>query len=86
MTPLKPIMTAAEVAELLQCSPRTVQDHARAGVLPAKQFGDCWIFPTAALLEAVNTLAKTEAQRRAMPVKPAAMQKRVRPDLSVIGG
>jgi excisionase family DNA binding protein len=87
---IHPLMTAPEVAALLHCSERTVEDHARAGVLPGYKFGDGWVFPADALLEAVNTLAKAEAARRAQPVKLSAVKfqptpKRGRPDLAVLG-
>lgn len=51
------ILDAAQVAEILGCSPRTVQEKARAGVLPAIKYGDDWRYPREALLRALNEQA-----------------------------
>ena len=58
MTTLAPILDTHGVADLLKCSPCTVEARARAGTLPGVQVGESWIFPTAALLEAVNEMAR----------------------------
>jgi excisionase family DNA binding protein len=80
-------MNSSEVGALLRCSERTVEDHARAGRLPAVKFGDGWIFPTEALLRAVNLLAEQEAKKRSRPTDESAVSfpvksKRTRPDLA----
>lgn len=51
------IMTTAEVAALLHCSTRTVEDHARAGTLPGYKFGDSWIFVSDVVIDAVRELS-----------------------------
>jgi len=82
-----PLLTIDDVAKLLQCEPGTVAEHARLGSLPAVKFGKGWVFPTAALLQAINQMAVTEAQRRAKPSKPAAVQQRpARPNLAILAG
>jgi excisionase family DNA binding protein len=84
-------MDTPAVAQLLKCSERTVEDYARSGRLPAVKFGDGWLFPTEALLRAVNRLAEDEAALRAKPVRPTAVKrvveaKRARPNLSLLAG
>lgn len=81
-----PIMDSSAVAALLKCSERTVEDHARAGRLPAVKFGDGWMFPTDALLRAVNRMAEEEAARRQAPVMPRAvkMPVKTRPNLELL--
>lgn len=36
------ILDAGAVAAMLGCSARTVEDHARTGVLPGTKFGEGW--------------------------------------------
>lgn len=87
---MNPLMDARQVADLLQCAERTVQDHARDGRLPAVKFGDGWMFPTEALMRAVNRIAEEEASKRKDPAAPKAVQaaapqpKRIRPNLSLL--
>jgi len=88
-SPITPLMDSSQVAALLKCSERTVEDHARAGRLPAVKFGDGWMFPTDALLRAVNRMAEDEAAKRAKPGQQAAIKfttpaKKGRPDLSIL--
>jgi len=85
MSALSPILYSKDVSELLQCSVRTVEDYARAGRLPSLKFGDGWVFPTEALIQTVNCMAKEEAAKRAQPCKPLAVGKKTQkslPDLS----
>jgi excisionase family DNA binding protein len=89
MIPITHLMDSTQVAGLLKCSERTVEDHARAGRLPAVKFGDGWMFPTEALLRAVNRLAEEEAAKRSGPTRPAAIkqaetQRKPRPDLTLL--
>jgi len=87
---ISPIMDSPAVAALLKCSERTVEDHARSGRLPAVKFGDGWMFPSDALLRAVNQLAEEEAAKRSAPVKPVAVKQVIdkkrstRPNLSLL--
>jgi len=89
---IPPLMDAPAVAQLLKCSERTVEDHARSGRLPAVKFGDGWMFPAEALLRAVNRLAEDEAARRAKPALPTAVKRVVepkrgtRPNLALLAG
>lgn len=89
---MTPLMDSTQVATLLKCSERTVEDHARAGRLPAVKFGDGWMFPTEALLRAVNRMAEEEAVKRQQPVAATAVgtfavqQKHTRPNLALLAG
>lgn len=87
---INPLMDSHAVAQLLKCSERTVEDYARAGRLPAVKIGDGWVFPTEALLRAINRLAEQEAVQRAKPapltaVKRAPVRKGP-PSLAVLNG
>ena len=82
-----PVMDSTRVAALLKCSERTIEDYARAGRLPAVKFGDGWMFPTDALLRAINHMAEDGAARRAKPIQQTAVKfttpaKKTRLDLS----
>ena len=79
MSELTPIMDSPAVAQLLKCSERTVEDHARAGRLPAIKFGDGWMFPVDALLKAVNRMAEDEAKKRQAPGKAQAVKQAPKP-------
>ncbi len=70
-TVLDRVFNAAEVADLLQCTAKTVERHARAGELPGLKFGDGWVFPAGALFERLNELALEEAHKRAEPPPPS---------------
>ena len=54
---MNPIMNAEQVAALLGCSKRTVEDHARDGTLPGAKFGDGWVFAADLVVEAVKRLS-----------------------------
>ncbi len=58
------ILNSAQVAELLGCSVRTVEDHARAGTLKGTKFGDGWIFLSDMLVDAVRAKCDTESSAR----------------------
>lgn len=51
------VMSEDEVAALLDCEPKTVQEKARMGELPGVKFGRSWRFPKSALLEALHNKA-----------------------------
>ncbi len=71
MSGMKPILTAQEVAELLCCSVKTVENHARAGTIPGAKFGDGWVFVSELVIEAVKTISQQEANERAQPQRKA---------------
>lgn len=52
------VLTTDEVAEILQCEAKTVEDALRAGKLPGVRLGRSWMCPRAALLETINNLAR----------------------------
>ncbi len=71
---LPPIMMAEDVAKLLKCDETTVEDKARNGELPAVKFGRGWIFPSHALISAVNAIAlEQSAARKNGKSKPVAV-------------
>jgi excisionase family DNA binding protein len=59
------LLSAAEVAEELDCTVQTVEDQARRGQLPGVKFGRSWRFPRSALMQVLhdramaNTTVKT---------------------------
>lgn len=55
---MNPILSIGEVAVLLECAPKTVENQLRAGELPGVKFGTGWICPTEALIETLNDLAR----------------------------
>lgn len=67
---MQPILTTEEVAELLKCSTRTVEDHARSGRIPGAKFGDGWVFAADLVVEAVKRISLEEAKRRAPAPEP----------------
>lgn len=71
------ILNVAEVAKLLGCSERTVEDRAREGDLPGLKFGDGgWIFPLPALMGRLVAKATGEAaakrEQRHAAARPVA--------------
>ncbi len=68
---MKPILTAQEVAELLCCSVKTVENHARAGTIPGTKFGDGWVFASDLVIEAVKAISQREAEARTQPQRKA---------------
>lgn len=86
ISPLNPILTAEQVAELLHCSRRTVEDHARAGTLPGAKFGDGWVFATDLLMETIKKISlervSSETQTTSV-LLPTKKNKTTRPDLSM---
>lgn len=78
------VLGVSEVAALLRCSERTVEDKARAGDLPGLKFGDGgWVFPRPALITRLTEEALAEAsKRRAPPTSVKAMERKGSVDLS----
>jgi excisionase family DNA binding protein len=68
---MNPILTAQEVAQLLCCSVKTVENHARAGTIPGAKFGDGWVFAAELVIEAVKAISLQEAAERAQPQRKA---------------
>lgn len=61
------ILTSDQVAELLYCSARSVEDHARVGTIPGVKIGEGWIFVSDMVIDAVRILAREEADKRKAP-------------------
>ena len=84
------VLNEAEVAEILDCEPSTVQENARLGELPAIKFGRSGRFPRVALLESLNARALAN-KPKAAPVKAvqiAAVRRRppALPSMDIQGG
>ncbi len=63
-----PILSASEVAILMRCSQKTVEEHARTGDIPGLLWGDGgWVFPAQALYNRLNELAVEQALKRRQP-------------------
>lgn len=81
------VLNETEVAAILDCEPKTVQDKARTGELPAIKFGRSWVFPRSALLQKLNELALAnkgkQSDVRAIQVKapPGKARRRALPQL-----
>ena len=52
MTPEKEIFTIEEAAQMMGCAPSTIEEHARARVLPGVRMGHEWRFPREAFMKA----------------------------------
>ena len=68
---MNPIMNSQQVADLLGCSIKTVENHARAGTLPGAKFGDGWVFSYDLVIETVKAISQQEAAERAQPQRKA---------------
>jgi hypothetical protein len=68
---MTPILTAQEVAQLLCCSVKTIENHARAGIIPGAKFGDGWVFASELVIETVKAISQQEAAARAQPQRKA---------------
>ncbi|MEU5262783.1 helix-turn-helix domain-containing protein [Amycolatopsis sp. NPDC021455] len=67
------LLTAEEVGELLQLSPRTLKDQAAAGVLPHHRFGKHYRFTRADVAEIVRLSATPmKPPRRRVSVQDVA--------------
>lgn len=71
---LDPILQVPQVAELLKCSRRTVEERTRNGDLPGIKYGESWVYPTQALLAVVNQ----QALQNVEPVQRRALAAQVR--------
>lgn len=69
---MKPILSVDEVAELLECTPKTVENQLRARELPGVKLGVGWVCPTEALIETLNDLARRNLGVKMPDGKPPA--------------
>ena len=76
------ILTKQQVASLLECEPETVEEKARAGVLPGIKFGRSWVFPREALLTALNKMAVAGRPSVKAPAIHKGVQRRQPPQLA----
>lgn len=67
------IYTAEQLAPMLRCSVKTVEQKARDGSLPGLLLGaGGWIFPAGALAQRLDQLALEEAAKRRKPAPATA--------------
>ncbi|MBE1494142.1 excisionase family DNA binding protein [Amycolatopsis lexingtonensis] len=67
------LLTAEQVGELLQLSPRTLKDQAAAGAVPHHRFGKHYRFTRADVTEIVQlSAAPVKPQRRRVPLAELA--------------
>lgn len=66
------IYTADQVAEMMGCSVKTVEDMARRGELPGLKPGGGWIFPAGAMAKRLDEMAIEQAAKRRLPEVPVA--------------
>lgn len=62
------VYTAEQVADMLGCSVKTVEDLARRGDLTGIKPGGAWVFPGGALVKRLDELAQQQAEERRRPV------------------
>lgn len=62
------LLSADEVAQILDCHTETVELAARTGRLPGVKFGRAWRFPSEALIQVLN--AQALASMEAKPARP----------------
>lgn len=67
------VYTVEQAAALLHCSPSTVEEWARTGLLAGLKPGGSWVFPAGALAIRLDELALEEAARRRKTPAPAAV-------------
>lgn len=66
------VLSETDVATLVGCTTETVQEKARAGILPGLKLGVSWVFPAGALARVLDELALEEAAKRKKTPEPAA--------------
>lgn len=64
MAPIADTIDAEECAELLKCTPETVEELTRKGELPAVKFGRGWIYVRADLLAYLAEKGRRDAEER----------------------
>ena len=72
------LLTAAEVAEILDIHPRTVGEYIHAGVLKAHQFGGAWKISEGALRTFVREQSRTDEGPRLPSTEPATAEATLR--------
>lgn len=76
------VLSEAEVAVILDCEPKTIQEKARNGTLPAVKFGRSWIFPRNALLQSLNEMALANKPKTHQVTVPAKSRRAALPTLT----
>jgi hypothetical protein len=61
------ILSARELADMLDCDVQRVHEAAATGDLPAVKYGRGWIFPTEATFSRLNKKAVEDADARRAP-------------------
>lgn len=65
------VLSCEQVAEMLGCTQKTIEEKARMGLLPSIKFGRSHIFPVDALFGQLNELAKANLRPRTKSPTPA---------------
>lgn len=65
---------ADECAELLRCTPETVEELARTGEIPGLKIGRSWLFVRLDLLAYLAEKARREAEERRAKRQPGVTQ------------
>lgn len=84
MAPIADTIDAEECAELLKCTPETVEELTRKGELPAVKIGRSWIYVRADLLAYLAEKGRRDAEERRQQFNarcntPPALPRLVRP-------
>ena len=66
------VLTTDEVADLLECEPKTIEEKLRRGELPGVKFGRSWMLPRQALMETLNDLARKNLAEHLQVAQPLA--------------
>jgi excisionase family DNA binding protein len=78
------ILTTQQVAEMLCCTPETVEVRARRKELPGLKAGRAWVFPQEALLIALNALALKNISTSDPQVTRRGRKRILRPLVSLV--
>lgn len=61
------VFSPEQIAEILDCTPETAEEHLRSGNLPGIKFGRSWRSPREAFFARLNELATKQAEERRAP-------------------
>jgi hypothetical protein len=67
------VYETSELAAAFECAETTIEEAARAGLLPGIKLGRAWRFPAGALARRLDELALEQAQLRREGKEPAAI-------------
>lgn len=67
---LPPIITPVTAATLARCTPKTIEERLRRGLLPGDKLGDGWILPTRAFLDELDKSCVEKMHERRKAPEP----------------